>query len=105
MKVAESMVNTMDWMKHTNSSRHIMNTLITTLTIDMPTIMTMPLATTRKMMHVRAKAMACPAIMLAKSRIIRAKGLVKIPMNSMKGINGTGALSHVGTSGQKMSFQ
>ena len=50
MKVAESMVNTMDWMKHTNSSRHIMNTLITTLTIDMPTIMTMPLATTRKMM-------------------------------------------------------
>ena len=37
--------------------------------------------------------------------IIKAKGFVKIPTNSMTGIMGMGAFSHVGTSGQKMSFQ
>ena len=43
--------------------------------------------------------------MLAKSRIIRASGFVKIPKSSMNGISGTGTFNHVGTSGQKISFQ
>ena len=47
----------------------------------------------------------CPASILAKRRIIRANGFVKIPKNSMNGIMGTGTFNHQGTSGQKMSFQ
>ena len=43
--------------------------------------------------------------MLAKSRITSANGFVKIPTISMIGINGTGTFNHVGTSGQKISFQ
>lgn len=46
-----------------------------------------------------------PASILAKRRIIKANGFVKIPKNSMKGIIGTGTFSHQGTSGQKISFQ
>ena len=47
----------------------------------------------------------CPASILAKRRIIRANGFVKIPKNSMNGIMGTGTFNHQGTSGQKISFQ
>ena len=49
--------------------------------------------------------MACPPIILAKRRTINAKGLVKIPNISITGIIGIGTFSHVGTSGQKISFQ
>ena len=105
MKTAESMVNTIAWMKQTRHSRHIMKTLMMTLRADIESCTATACEATRKMIHVIATAMACPAIMLAKSRIIRAKGLVKIPTNSMTGMMGMGALSQVGTSGQKMSFQ
>ena len=44
-------------------------------------------------------------MMLANKRIISANGLVKIPKNSIKGIIGIGTFNHVGTSGQKISFQ
>ena len=63
------------------------------------------LLATRNIMHVIAKAIAWPAIMLAKSRIISANGFVNIPTNSITGITGTGALSPFGTSGQTMSCQ
>ena len=98
------MVNTIDWMKHTRSSRHIMKMLMSTLSEDIPTATPNPIEATTKMMLVSDKAMACPAIMLAKSRIIRAKGLVKIPTNSISGMSGK-AFNANGTSGQKMSFQ
>jgi hypothetical protein len=75
-------------MKQTRNSRHIMKMLIRTLSVDMPTATPIPIVATTKMMQVSDKAMACPAIMLAKSRIIKAKGLVKIPTNSMSGISG-----------------
>ena len=55
--------------------------------------------------QVRERIMACPPIMLAKRRTIRAKGLVKMPNNSITGIIGTGTLSQVGTGGQSISFQ
>ena len=57
------------------------------------------------MVHVNDNAIACPAIMLAKRRIIKAKGFVNMLKNSINGIKGTGTLSHVGTSGQNISFQ
>ena len=79
--------------------------LIATLTtiIDEPAAALTP--NIMKIMHVSDIAMACPAIMLAKSRIISANGFVKILKNSMNGINGTGNFNHIGTSGQKISFQ
>ena len=92
-------------MKHTSNSSNIMKTLIRTLTtvIDAPATALIP--NIIKIRHVNDNATACPAIILANSRIIRAKGLVKILKNSMKGISGTGTFNHVGTSGQKISFQ
>ena len=58
-----------------------------------------------KITHVMDKMMACPASILAKSRIIKEKGFVKIPDSSMTGIRGTGHFIHTGTSGQTISFQ
>ena len=81
-----------------------MKMLIKTLNEDIPTATPTPIEATTKMMLVSDKAMACPAIMLAKSRIIKAKGLVKIPTNSMSGMSGK-AFKAKGTSGQNMSFQ
>ena len=48
---------------------------------------------------------ACPAIILAKRRIIKAKGLVNTPKSSITGISGTGNFKNRGTSGQNISFQ
>ena len=101
----ESIVNTIAWMKQTRHSKHIMKTLMSTDSPDMESCTATACEATRKMMHVMATAMACPAIMLAKSRIISAKGFVKMPTNSMRGMMGTGHFSHMGTSGQKISFQ
>lgn len=54
----------------------------------------------------KPRMMMCPAVMLAKSRTISTKGLVKMPMNSTKGIMGRGIFSHQGTPGVlTMSFQ
>ena len=47
----------------------------------------------------------CPANMLANKRIIKTNGFVIIPVISKKGISGMGSLSHIGTSGLKISFQ
>ena len=57
-----------------------------------------------KITKVNERIIACPAIILAKRRIIRAKGLVNIPKISITGITG-GILSHKGTFGQRISFQ
>ncbi|GAB6981928.1 hypothetical protein JCM15908A_03030 [Prevotella dentasini JCM 15908] len=92
-------------MKLTNTSNSIMNTLIPTLTAVMVDANTAPIVAIIKMIQVNAKAMACPAIILAKSRTIRANGFVKIPNISITGIRGTGTFNQVGTSGQNMSFQ
>ena len=76
-----------------------------TLRSDIPINTAMALEATKKMIQVSDSAMACPAIILAKRRIIKAKGLVNIPKNSITGMIGIGAFSHVGTCGQKISFQ
>ena len=69
-----------------------------------PVPIAVPMVQPRKMTHVKANIIACPAIILAKRRIISAKGLVKTPNNSMAGMMGI-AFRKRGTSGQKMSFQ
>ena len=58
-----------------------------------------------KMTHEGERMIACPPIMLANKRTMRAKGLVKIPNNSMTGIIGTGHFNQVGTGGHNISFQ
>ena len=68
-------------------------------------LITGPDFTVMKIMATRLSTAACPAMMLANKRIISANGLVKIPKNSISGIIGIGAFNHVGTSGQKISFQ
>ena len=82
-----------------------MKILIPTLTIVMDELRTTPIVAMMKMIQVKANAIACPAIMLAKRRTINAKGFVKIPKISITGIKGTGTFNQVGTSGQKISFQ
>ena len=57
-----------------------------------------------KITKVKDKIIACPAIMLAKRRIISAKGFVKMPKTSINGITG-GIFSHSGTLGHRISFQ
>ena len=58
-----------------------------------------------KIMDTNDRMMACPAMMFANRRTVKAKGFVKIPNISMTGMNGTGTFSQVGTSGQNISFQ
>lgn len=67
--------------------------------------MTAPNCHVIKMTHVSDRMMACPPIMLANKRTIKANGLVKMPKSSIMGIMGTGHLSHVGTGGQSISIQ
>lgn len=50
----------------------------------------------------KPNTIACPAMILAKRRIINAKGLVIKPTSSMIIIKGKGNFSQTGTSGQKM---
>lgn len=104
MKMELSIVNTIAWMKHTSTSRVDMKTLIITLTALIPRNTPIGLAATRKMIQTREIAIACPAMMLAKRRIMSANGFVNIPTNSIAGISGN-ALSAKGTSGQNISFQ
>ena len=104
MKMALSIVNTIAWMKQTKTSSVDMNTLIMTLTALMPRNTPIDLLATKKMMQTKDMAIACPAMILAKRRIIKANGFVKMPTNSMAGIRGK-ALRASGTSGQKISFQ
>ena len=92
-------------MKLTKSSKNIIKILIATLTTVMDELNTMPIVAMMKMIQVSANAIACPAIILAKRRTIKAKGFVKIPKISITGINGTGTFNHAGTSGQKISLQ
>lgn len=92
-------------MKLTRISSSIMKMLIPTPTTVIEELSTTPIVAMMKMIHVNARAMAWPAIILAKRRTIKANGFVKIPKISIIGIKGTGTFSHAGTSGQKMSFQ
>ena len=58
MKTAESIVNTIAWMKQTRHSRHIMKTLMMTLRADIESCTATACEATRKMIHVIATAMA-----------------------------------------------
>lgn len=105
MKTALRRVNTYAWMYATRSSRAYINMLNSTLrkVIELPIVV--PTLKPMKISTVSTSIAIWPPSILAKSLIIRAIGLVKMPMNSMNGIIGIGALSQVGTSGQMISFQ
>ena len=106
MNTAESIVNTYAWTKATRSSRQFMNSSMTMLNELSPSPNPTPIDHPRKMTHVKLNMTACPAIMLAKRRIMSANGLVNTPKSSITGITGTGyAFRKRGTSGQKISFQ
>ena len=98
------MVNTYACTKATNSSRAFMNSSMIALKMfnEVPSVG--PNVHPKNMTHVKARIIAWPAIMFAKSRIISAKGFVKTPNNSIAGIMGI-AFKKRGTSGQKISFQ
>ena len=64
-----------------------------------------PIFPQMKITQVKDRMMAWPPMILANRRTIKAKGFVKMPKNSITGIIGTGTFNHVGTSGQKISFQ
>ena len=70
----------------------------------MDAFMVVPMLAVTKTMAVNPITVECPPVILAKRRIISAKGLVKTPTSSITGINGTGTFSHLGTSGQKISL-
>ena len=92
-------------MKATSTSTQFMKILNNTETTLIDVLMAAPILAVTKIMLVNAKMMECPAKILAKRRIIKANGLVKIPKSSMAGIKGMGHFKNVGTSGQRISFQ
>ena len=49
-----------------------------------------------KIMEIKAKIMMCPAVMFANKRIIKAKGFVKIPINSIGIMMGNKAIGTPG---------
>ena len=92
-------------MKATSTSTQFMKILNSTDTMLMEVLIATPMLAVTNTMLVNAKMMECPAMMLANRRIIKANGLVKIPNNSIAGINGIGHFRKVGTSGHNISFQ
>ena len=70
-----------------------------------PPLTSGPISAVRKITATTPSIMKCPARILAKSLTIKLNGLVNIPMISINGIRGSGTFNHVGTSGQRMSFQ
>ena len=105
MNTDESMVNTYAWMNATSTSTQFMKMLKSTDTMLIEVLMAAPILAVTKMILVNARMMECPAKILANKRIIKAKGLVKIPNNSMAGIKGIGHFKNTGTSGHRISFQ
>ena len=81
MNTAESIVNTYAWTKATRSSRQFMNSNIMMLNELSPRPKPTPIDHPRKMTQVKLNMTACPAIILAKRRIMSANGLVKTPNN------------------------
>ena len=89
-------------MNATSSSRQFMKMQNRTLTTVIEAHMVAPIWAVTKTTLVNANMMMCPAMMLAKRRMVSENGLVNTPMNSMVGMMGSGALRKMGTSGQKM---
>ena len=81
------------------------NTPRITATTLSPELTATPSSAVRKITATTPSIMKWPASILANSLTIKLKGLVNIPIISIRGISGRGTLSQVGTSGQKMSFQ
>lgn len=75
-----------------------------TETAVMDALMVVPSFTVINISVVSPSTIACPAMILAKRRIISAKGLVNSPTISIIGISGIGTFSHTGTSGQNTSL-
>ena len=106
MKIVDNIVNTYACIKLTRTSMsniNIENDTDTTTVAPPTTIPPTPAKINIK--SVNTITIMCPPIIFAKRRIVNAAGFVKIPKSSIIGIIGSGHLSHIGTSGQKISFQ
>ena len=105
MNIADSIVNTYAWINATNNSRKYMNTENAIDTTDTPAPTAKPIRPANMNINdINTKIIMCPAKIFAKRRIISAIGLVNVPIISISGINGSGALRNTGTSGQKISL-
>ena len=106
MKIVDNRVNTNAWMKLIRVSSTSMNSDRATEITAVPAPTAVPNIWANTMINnINTITTMWPPSMLAKRRTMSASGLVKIPRNSINGIMGTGHLSAMGTSGQKMSFQ
>ena len=74
-----------------------MNSNIIMLNVFNPIPKPTPIDQPKKITQVKLRITACPAIMFANKRIIKANGLVNTPNNSIAGIKGTGTFRNVGT--------
>src|ERR1035437_2511731 len=92
-------------MNATSTSTKLINTLNTTETTVILVFIAGPKLTVTNTRHVRPNTIECPASILAKRRIIKAKGFVNTPTSSIAGIKGIGTFNQTGTSGQNISFQ
>ena len=90
MNNAESIVNRYACKKATKSSNTEMNKAIGTDNIPHAALLLI------KMMDTNAKMIMCPAVIFANKRTIKAKGFVKIPMNSIGIIIGNKAIGTPG---------
>ena len=105
IKVADNMVNTYAWIKATNNSKQYINieNRIDTTAVTPPTTAPM-LMVMIKIKAINTIIIRCPAKILAKRRIIKAMGLVRVDIISIMGIKGNGTFNQVGTSGQITSL-
>ena len=92
-------------MKLMRTSSNIMKSEKNTDIIVVPVRTAAPIEPKINISEMSTNTIRCPPNILAKRRIIRATGFVSAPKISITGINGTGHFIHIGTSGQKRSFQ
>ena len=94
INTADSMVNTYAWIKATSNSNPFIKILNSTEATVSEPFKAGPILADMNIRHVSTSIAMCPASILAKRRIIKANGFVKIPKNSINGIMGTGTFSH-----------
>ena len=86
-------------MNETNTSRQLAKTANNTDNIDIPYPAIALISASMNIMQIKVITTICPAIILANRRAAKTKGLIKQPINSIKGIKGIGIFNHQGTPG------
>ena len=94
INTADSMVNTYAWIKATQQFQSVHKDIEQHRATVSEPFKAGPILADMNIRHVSTSIAMCPASILAKRRIIKANGLVKIPKNSINGIMGTGTFNH-----------